>query len=278
MNKTPLSQPQLLLLLGVACVGLFLLLSFTSQFGKSTDPLSGRNELKVERHLGTVTILPAQKFIPRSVTTVEGVGAQDTIQTGADGDASIIGPHQERIHISESSSVYITRDKQQWTLIIKKGDIQVVDEGETTEDSDVRLTIKDRGTLYALAEYEQDRQKRLAEPNFRNLARVDGVRIDSGAASPKKLSTEIIDQVLQSHRASFFKCYALLLRENPNSKGQSQIDFMIQASGRVKDVQIGFSSIRDRGFQNCLIDSVKSIEFPSFVGEAIQTAFPLRFE
>lgn len=269
MTKKPLSDAQVLMFLGVACMALFALMSSHFQWAPENSVA-----LKVERHLGEVSILPAHHFISNDIQSTGALGPQDTLTTGADGDATIIGPNNEKLHVSESSTLYVLKERQQWILILKKGDLQVVDSGDGDNQS---LAVKSRGTLYSLAEYEQDRQRRLAQPEFRNFARYDGVELKDAEVG-KRISPDLIDQVLQTHRGSFFKCYAMLLRQNPNSKGQSQIDFIIQASGRVSEVQIGFSSLRDRDFQNCLIHAVKNIEFPSFQGEAVHSAFPLRFE
>lgn len=257
------------LVIGVLCLGLSLFLSSRSEktpFAQkplaSLTPQSGR--MAIFRKNMTVKEIPVQKSFVFSL---------DTIETGADGEASLEFDSGYRLHIPENVLMTVTGSPDETTLILKKGDIQVENFG-----SEGSVFISKEGSRWTANDYELIYKKRQGDSTLPDVsANADTSNIP--ALQPKEgLSPDYIQDMLRGQRQNFFKCYAQLLQRTPGVTGQASLSFIIDRSGKILQPEVASSSIADAVFKKCLLEALQRMEFKSFTGDPISTVFPLKFE
>lgn len=92
------------------------------------------------------------------------------------------------------------------------------------------------------------------------------------------LDQDQISQIIEKSRSSLNRCYALLLQNEPQAKGDVLINMIIDNQGKVKEPKITLNFTSDTNFQSCLLGVLKRMDFPPHSGELISTSFPLKFE
>lgn len=76
------------------------------------------------------------------------------------------------------------------------------------------------------------------------------------------LPKDVINAVVQRHRAEIRACYDAALQRNPNLRGKVTIAFSIQPNGIVSSSSVKESTIGDRGLENCITSRVTTWVFP----------------
>lgn len=76
------------------------------------------------------------------------------------------------------------------------------------------------------------------------------------------LPKDVINAVVQRHRAEIRACYDAALQRNPNLRGKVTIAFSIQPNGVVSSSTVKESSIGDRGLESCITSRVMTWVFP----------------
>jgi TonB family protein len=76
------------------------------------------------------------------------------------------------------------------------------------------------------------------------------------------LSKDVIDAVIQRHRAEIRACYSAQLQRNPRLKGKVVVRFTIQPSGLVSSTGIKESTVGDGALESCILARVRSWVFP----------------
>ncbi|MSP18107.1 MAG: FHA domain-containing protein [Bdellovibrionales bacterium] len=76
------------------------------------------------------------------------------------------------------------------------------------------------------------------------------------------LSKDLINAVVQRHRAEIRACYDSALQRNPKLSGKVVMFFNIQSNGIVSTVGIKESTIGDAGLESCIGSRIKSWVFP----------------
>jgi len=74
-------------------------------------------------------------------------------------------------------------------------------------------------------------------------------------------SSDAIEKVVNSHAASIEDCYKREARTNPNLKGAVTVQFTIKADGRVADVRIIESTLRNSKVESCVRQRINSWRF-----------------
>ncbi len=74
-------------------------------------------------------------------------------------------------------------------------------------------------------------------------------------------SSDAIEKVVNSHAASIEDCYKREARTNPNLKGSISVQFTIKADGRVSDVRIIESTLRNSKVESCVRQRINSWRF-----------------
>ncbi len=76
------------------------------------------------------------------------------------------------------------------------------------------------------------------------------------------LSKDLINAVVQRHRAEIRACYDSALQRNPKLSGKVVMSFSIQPNGIVSTVGVKESTIGDTGLEGCIASRIKSWVFP----------------
>jgi len=90
------------------------------------------------------------------------------------------------------------------------------------------------------------------------------------------LPKDVINAVVQRHRAEIRACYDAALQRNPNLRGKVSIAFNIQPNGVVSYTAVKESSIGDSGLENCILSRVRTWQFPKPEAPVVTevTAYP----
>ena len=94
----------------------------------------------------------------------------------------------------------------------------------------------------------------------------------------EQISQIEIENILNTKKNDFFKCFGQLIQKKPLASGQVLISFTIEKGGNTSKVEVSKSEINDVSFNSCLIEVVSRTHFRAFSGGPIATVFPLKFE
>ncbi|MBN2424681.1 MAG: TonB family protein [Calditrichaceae bacterium] len=92
------------------------------------------------------------------------------------------------------------------------------------------------------------------------------LKMEQGSVSGKgsrstARSADAISQVVNKHADAVENCYKKEARINPNLKGSIQIQFTIDPDGKVSQVRITDSTLRNRNVENCITKTVNRWRF-----------------
>ncbi len=94
----------------------------------------------------------------------------------------------------------------------------------------------------------------------------------------RTLSNEYIDETIAKSRDQFVKCQQYAIRENKASKGQLLVGLSIEPIGKMKEVQVLASDIKNPELHNCILKVLGRTSFRSFDGPEIVRSYPFIFE
>lgn len=92
----------------------------------------------------------------------------------------------------------------------------------------------------------------------------------------------MISDRVSRQKNHLFRCYSSLIqKKNDNteiSQGKISIHFTVNNYGKVEDLMILDSEIKDQKFHNCVTQVIKRTDFQPFQGPKVSTLLPLRFD
>lgn len=259
-----------LIIVGILSIALSLFIASQTEKQKpGSQPLA-----RIELNLGKVFILRKNMTHKETLSTRATLFALDSVETSADGDATMEFDSAYRIRVQENSLVTLDEENERIVLIIKRGDVQVENYGR-----EGTVFVSRDGVRWNATEYEMNYKKQAPAETLPELAPAEtGTSPTTTTNIASGLTSEYIQDTLKTHRGSFFKCYTQLLQKTPGVVGQATISFTIERTGRISQADIASSSITDTAFKKCLLGAIRRVEFQSFTGDPISTIFPLRFE
>jgi Ca-activated chloride channel family protein len=77
------------------------------------------------------------------------------------------------------------------------------------------------------------------------------------------LSKETVQKVLKEHLSSIELCYQKALKKQPNIQGGMILQLIIDSKGRVKKVSLVLSKLNDKNLEQCIIQKMKELIFPT---------------
>ncbi len=261
----------ILILIGIGIFSLALSLFIASQTEKRSPGLQPVG--RVQLNLGTVYVLRKNLTKKELVTRASSLFPLDSVETSADGDATLDFDSTDRIHIQESSLVTLDVESERTVIIIKRGDVQV----ENFGPGDGLLISRD-GKRWTTRDYELKFKQQDPGTTLPDLAPVTPEGIAPSSSVVTGLPTEFIQDVLKTHRPAFFKCYSQLLQRTPGVVGQASLGFTIERTGKISQAEVISSTLSDPLFKKCLLEVTRRVDFKSFSGDPISTIFPLKFE
>ena len=97
-------------------------------------------------------------------------------------------------------------------------------------------------------------------------------------SEPETLSNEYIDEMIVSRQSQLQKCWVSRLKENPSLKGQMTVQFEINRRGKVRDLRVADSNMKDDVLERCVLAVIERIPFRAFRGQEISLSYPINFE
>jgi Ca-activated chloride channel family protein len=90
------------------------------------------------------------------------------------------------------------------------------------------------------------------------------VRIELGEISISGgFSKEVIQKTFKQRLSAMERCYQKALEKKPNIQGEVTFQLAIDSSGRVTKVDLVSSKINDKRLEQCLIQKIKELNFPT---------------
>lgn len=255
--------------LGIVSIALSLLISSrTEKLKPGLRPLA-----RIELNLGKAHVFRKNMTVKESLIKRTSLFALDSVETGAEGDATLDFDSSYRIRVMENSLITLDNENEKIVIIIKRGDVQVENFGR--EGS---VFISRDGVRWGATEYEMEYKKQIPDASLPDIAPSMNAATPSAKSASEGLTSDAIQDTLKIHRGNFFRCYTQLLQRTPGVVGQSSISFTIERTGKVSNPEVTSSTLSDQVFKKCLVEATRRIEFKSFTGDAIHTVFPLKFE
>lgn len=232
-----------------------------------------RSLARIHLNLGKVYVLRKNMTRKENLSRSASVFALDSVETAADGDATMEFDSAYRIRVIENSLITLDDQNDKIVIIVKRGDVQVENFGQ--EGS---VFVSKDGVRWNATEYEMNYKKQAPATTLPELAPTESPAVNPTANLAEGLTSDYIQETLKTHRGSFFKCYTQLLQRTPGVAGQTSVSFTVEKTGKVFQAEIASSNIVDAAFKKCIIEAIRRVEFKSFSGDPISTVFPLRFE
>lgn len=267
MTKKNLVIP---ILIGIGLFSVLLSLVIASQ--TETQTPDQRPLARISLNLGKVSVLRKNLTQKENLVHKSSLYPNDSVETSADGDATLDFDSAYRIRIMENSFVTIGQENDRTVLIVKRGDVQVENYGR-----EGTVYVSKDGARWTATEYEMNYKRQAPVQSLPDLAPAEDIPL-AATAKVDGLTPEFIQDTLRTQRSSFFKCYTQLLQRTPGVVGQASLSFTIMPTGKVANAEITSSSINDPNFKKCLVEAVSRVEFRAFPGDPIATVFPMKFE
>ena len=77
------------------------------------------------------------------------------------------------------------------------------------------------------------------------------------------LSKEVLEKVLKQQIPSIELCYQKALEKKPNIQGEANFQLIIDSKGRVTKVSLVSSKLNDKNLEQCIIQKIKELTFPT---------------
>lgn len=235
---------------------------------------------------GTAQIESADQITPIPVEKNTKISNLDTIRTNEKSDIQIqILPFKAEIRVSEQSILFFEKLKNgQLILTVKEGQVEIENLGQinvSSNSSDSDSSVKNSETFWirkdgrqlSAMDYYISYQNNSDSQNARKLKGELFAQNNNEVISQSK-----IEEILNSRKNDFFRCYGQLIQKSEPSHGQVLLSFEISPNGKVQKVEVSKTEIQSATFLSCLKEIVLRTKFPTFSGASITTVFPLNFE
>lgn len=107
-------------------------------------------------------------------------------------------------------------------------------------------------------------------PDPKKIAEIHGM--------PATLTNQEISEAISAHHNQFQRCWTERLKDVPQLKGQMTFQMIILPRGKIADLQLIDTNIKDQLMQRCVETVLDRITFRAFTGAKISLSFPLNFE
>jgi hypothetical protein len=117
-----------------------------------------------------------------------------------------------------------------------------------------------------------------APPSAAAAPPADSASAEEGSEDAR--SMEVIAAVVKANRQKARDCYEKALKQTPGLKGDLVVHFTLKPNGKVKEAMLNRerSTITDPGVVNCVIDVIRSLEYPkSSKGFESSVNYPFNF-
>ncbi len=254
---------------------------------------------------GTTEWITRQSLSKRPLQKSLSIKMNESLATGSDGEMVLRFKRGAEIRLLPSSFVTVVRKANSTLLALRRGEIEVINEGEG--DS---VLVSQKGLDRPLREYESpttletlwiDPQSldtvKIVETSAQVASAIEGSNSEINPNSPITLSKDPLAPISEKQSQDFqsqirsmiadrisrqknhlFRCYSTLIQKKKAAHGKLDLHFTVNNIGKVEDLMIVKTEIQDKKFEGCLLQIIKRTDFQPFQGQKVSTFLPLRFE
>lgn len=190
----------------------------------------------------------------------------DLIKTEAGSDVLIVLTTTGGEFLLQENSEALIEETESGTVLVtvRQGDLMVYEFGKKPS-FDIRKEGRQLSAMnYALSNEKNADHIRKSGKSF---------TVDETVLTQSK-----IEEILNSKKSDFFRCYGQLIQKTEQAHGQIILSFEISSIGKVTQVDVTKSDINDDVFKACVSEVIARTQFPRFSGKSMTTVFPLKFE
>jgi hypothetical protein len=226
---------------------------------------SSQNEMaRVVEKMGDVTLMNNEMPDAVLLKVNTPLNAKDLIRTAENSDTSIQFSNEGQFHVSEKSEVLIDQlDNGHPLVVVRSGDIFIEKFGKEPS-----FWVREEGQLLSAIDFALSNKSKLSKLK-------DPVPSKS---EQNQISQFEIENLLNSKKNDFFKCYGQVLQKNAQARGSVLLAFTILNQGQTSKVEVAKSDINESSFKSCLVEVVARTQFKAFSGPPVTTVFPLKFD
>lgn len=255
----------------------------------------------------------------------------ESLATGTDGEIVVRFKRGAEIRLLPSSFVTIIRKSNSTLIALRKGEIEVIREGEPNSvlisqggkdkplqeylvpssydsamwiDTQSLDTIKSVTTVTPTSPITVSLEGNgMAPPSSSSsaiAATTQPTTTPSSSSSPLSYAKDPLAALSPKHVKNFegqirsmisdrvsrqknhlFRCYSSLIQKKQNNEtphGKIDLHFTVNNLGKVEDLMVLNTEIKDQKFQACLTQVIKRTDFQPFQGQKVSTLLPLRFD
>ncbi len=199
----------------------------------------------------------------------------DVIKTKSLSEASIeLSTIRAEVRVLENSNILFEENTEgSIILTIKEGDLIVESLGNKADEQGpgAHFWIKKDGRQLSALDYaitnEKNQSSQLQKSKFASQTKKSDI-----------LPQSKIEEILNTKKNDFFRCYGQLIQKEEQAHGQLLLSFEILPTGKVASVDVTKTEIHQTSFLSCLKEVVMRTTFPPFDGKTITTVFPLKFD
>lgn len=249
---------------GLIVLGIALIVVSTWAPQKKFDLGFSKKMGRVIEKTGHVTFQNSGMPADTEVNLNYAIDTRDLFRTDSESEALIEFNSGGQFRLAEKSEILIDKlDNGNPLVVVRTGDIFIEKFGKAPS-----FWVRKDGQIYTAVDY--------ALVDKKNASRL---REAVPAKQSKEQITQMeIENILNSKKNDFFKCFGQLIQKNPQASGQVLISFTIEKQGHTSKVEISKSEIVDASFKSCLMEVVARTHFRAFSGSPVATVFPLKFE
>ncbi|MFA6034440.1 MAG: AgmX/PglI C-terminal domain-containing protein [Myxococcota bacterium] len=136
----------------------------------------------------------------------------------------------------------------------------------------VKEDDKKRETSAAAAAAKKDRKQKASDTGTKVAANdepKDGLKTEGS-----ELSDADVFKIIQKNISTLFVCLREELKRTPDLRGQLELEFIIDNSGRVAGASIDDSRFREGPLHTCFLEKLGGWKFPQFSGERRVVKYP----
>lgn len=246
-------------------VGIFLIIfSILSPQNNTRLQFSKKKIAYIVEKNGSVKIKNNEISTNTEVNIKDKVELRDILRTDANSEAVVEFNNSSQFRITEKSEVLIDLlDNGTPLVVIRTGEVFIEAFGNSTS-----FWVRKDGRMYNATDYALIDKKRA--PKIKTVS--------SDQQNKEQISQIEIENILNSKKTDFFKCYGRLIQKDPQATGQVLIAFTIEQQGHTSKIEISKSEFTDADFKSCLKEVVARTQFRPTSGNPIATVFPMKFE
>ena len=93
-----------------------------------------------------------------------------------------------------------------------------------------------------------------------------------------EIRKELISKIINKRKFELQLCFELALRKNRNLRGSIELTWLLDTRGRISDLKVANSTIRNRAMQQCVLQKVSRWKFPRPRKGSIEITYPFHFQ